>query len=115
MIITLNDKTYAFSLNKILDFCQSGEKSRETEIIDTYEMDEHNTPKAVNKQTREVKNNQPTQNENIRYDLIKMLITTLLENNNAAGNEIDMEPFDLGTSLAFNTLLSDNFIYEINE
>lgn len=115
-MITYNDKSYAFKLEKILNFYANGEngKNKETEIIDIYEMDADNSPKIVSKQTREVKSNSPTQNENIRYDLIKMFISVLLENNTDVKND-DEITFDIGTSLAFNTLLDNGYLYEINK
>lgn len=106
-----NGVSYAINLNKILEFYSNTEsnKSKESEIVDTYEIDSTNTARLIGKQIREAKSNQPAQNETIKYDLIKMFLTVLLDNDNRT---IDV---DLGTNLAFNTLLENDFIYEITD
>lgn len=115
MLITYNNKAYAINLNKIMNFYSNTDqnKVKETEIIDMYEMDENNIPKLISKQTREIKSNQASQDESFKYDLIKMFLTILLDNNTEIKD--DEITADLGTLLAFNTFLENGFIYEINE
>lgn len=106
-----NGISYAINLNKILKFYSDTEsnKNKETEIVDTYEIDSTNVARLIGKQIREAKSNQPAQNETIKYDLIKMFLTVLLDNDNRTTD------VDLGTNLAFNTLLENDFIYEITD
>lgn len=101
----------AFDLKKITSFIQDDSKlAKETEILDSYEIDENGVPKLASKSTREAKSNASEQFSTMKYDLIKLLMLAVLNNND---NENGFSEF--GSGVSFNTLLENNFLYEINE
>lgn len=100
----MDDSNYAFDLNKILSFINNNSLSKETEIVDLYEMDSDGNPKITSKQTRELKNNSVDQTITIKYDLIKTLLSVILN---------DEDTNYLANNIAFNTMLVNEFIYKI--
>lgn len=100
---------YVLNLNGIMDFVfgNYSERNTDSEITETYgNMD--GTFKLDNKIIREIK----TKNDNsaeftIRYDLIKMFITSLFDVPSELSAE---EPLSLGESLIINTMLNENLL-----
>lgn len=115
LIATIGDKNYGFDLKKIISFISNSKENKETEILDNYDSDnDAGEIKLVSKQIRESKSNGLTQIETLKYDMVKMLMSILLDTD-ITTNTDNIEEFDLGTSLAFNTLLNEGFIFEIND
>lgn len=110
--IVFRDKKYGLNLKEIKKFCFDGDSGRETEIVETYIMND-GEPTLDSKQSRDFKSN--SQQDTMRYDLIKTLITVLLTNESIAdGGEVD-DNLDFASALAMNTLIEANILYEIND
>jgi len=111
--VVYNGKKYAFDLNKIKDFCLTSDKERgrETEIIETFEL-ESGVPTLAAKTNRELKSAGNPQNDTIIYDMIKLFITTLLGNDMPVMEEEIV--LDFATTLSLNTMLEMGFLIEIN-
>ena len=81
MEINFENEIFAIDIEKVISFIYKKDESaapREHEIIENYEMDENGKgPILVNRTVRDGANNQ--QNDTIKYDLIKTLISYLLE------------------------------------
>lgn len=104
------NKTYVFNVDAIMKWCLSSKDSpaKEYEITEGYDMED---PSNVgSKVVRELRSPN-TQDDTIRYDFLKMLITPFFTEVGSY-NEIQ-EDFSL--SLSFNTLIKMGFIVEINE
>lgn len=109
MEINFENEIFAIDIEKVISFIYKKDESaapREHEIIENYEMDENGKgPILVNRTVRDGANNQ--QNDTIKYDLIKTLISYLLER-----ESFDTEK-NKGFSLAFFTLMQMGLIYKI--
>lgn len=108
--IYIGQKIYAMDLQRIADFCLVSDKlkNRESEVTEGYEVNDENGPELVSKVVREIKTNGNPQNDTIKYDLIRIFIDVVLS---AEGIVPEMTT---GMKIAFNTLLANGFIYEIN-
>lgn len=106
----IKDKdNFAFDLNKIFSYIHNNDKlAKETEIVDLYEMDAEGKATLTNKTIREAKNTSLDQIDGVKYDLVKLLITSVLSDG-------DNEYNNTGSNISFNTLLENEFIYEINK
>ncbi len=98
------EHTYVLKLDKIKELCLSPSKDgggREIQIAQTYEVDENDELNLVSKVEHETKSIGNIQNDMIIYDIFKLLLVSLLENNNTQDN------FELTFSnvLVINTLL----------
>ena len=83
--------------------------TREYEISQVYELGEDGDLNLSSKVEHETKSSTNPQNDMIVYDVIKMLIVSLLENN---GTEKEFE-YDFGTAFALNTLISIGVVVEV--
>ena len=73
-----------------------------------YVMDEDNKNMQLSsKQLREVKGNDITPQQSIRYELVKMMLDNILM--------IDDEDMTFGNSVIINTMLSEGLITEVKE
>lgn len=113
--IVFRGKKYALNLKEIKKFCFDGDCGRETEIVETYVMSPEGEPSLDTKQSRDFKSN--SQQDTIRYDLIKMIISVLITNESIAdAYEGDVDnTMDFASALAMNTLLEANILYEITD
>lgn len=108
--IEVDGKTFAFDVNAIMKWCLSSKDTpvKEYEITEGYDMED---PSNVgSKVVRELKSPN-TQDDTIRYDFIKMLITPFLSDITSI-NDIES---DFSLSMCFNTLLKMEFIVEITD
>ena len=119
-MISIQDKKYCLDINRISDFVNYSDShlAKESEIIDTYGINNdavttnYKGIDVVSKSIREVTTQGNVQLDNIRYDLIKTLITQVMSfdyDENKHKNEI---PF--GLEIALNTLIKEGFLIEIN-
>lgn len=112
-----NGKTYAFNLDKICEFINYSDnaKSKETEIIDTYdyaaESDETTGSKLAAKTVRELTTPGNAQVDNIRYDLLKTLLYQVIGYNEEDSGEVTDLPF--GVKVCFNTMINHGFLKEV--
>lgn len=109
--IYIGNKIYAMNLQKIADFCLVSDKlkNKESEVTEGYEVTDDNGPELVSKVVREIKTNGNPQNDTIKYDLIRIFIDVVL------GAEGILPEMTTGMKIAFNTLLENDFLYEITE
>ena len=113
--LTFAGKKYKLNIDKINKFCltSSEKKSNEREITEGYETDENGEFRLSSKINREITRDGNSQEDVIMYDLIKMLVTNLIDSETKATN--DENDIDFGFALAFNTLMAEEMIEEINE
>ena len=112
--LTFNGKYYKLNIERINNFClvSSGKNGNEREITEAYENDEKGEFRLSSKINREITPAGNSQEDMIVYDFIKGLVSKLLECNVATRDtENDV---DFGFALAFNTLLTEGMIEEIN-
>jgi len=110
--LTINKKKYAFDLDAIKKFCieSVAQKESEHEITETYEKDEKGDMDITAKILREVKTNGNPQNDMIIYDVVKVFILRLMDNDIIYEKE---EQLDFSTSLAVNTLIKCKLLVEV--
>ncbi len=111
-LIRFNDKTYALNLKKFKEVCTPAASELQTseyEITQVSEVDEAGDFALQSKVEHETKGAGNPQNDMIVYDVVKMLLLSLLENDKS---EKGFE-FDFGTTLALNTLLAWGVIEEL--
>lgn len=107
-------KKYSFNLNKIKEVCLTASQnsgSNEIEITNVYETNGDGDYTLASKVEHETKVNKNPQNDMIIYDIVKILMISLLENDNIK----EMFQMDFGTALAINTLISWGILEEITE
>ena len=112
--ITFKGKKYVIDLDRFRSVCtpiSTNFDTREYEISQVYEPDERGELNISSKVEHETKGAGNPQNDMIVYDVVKMLIVSLLENDKTE-KEFD---YDFGTAFALNTLISWGVIIEINE
>jgi len=112
--ITFKGKKYVIDLNAFKSVCTPYSKdlgTREYEISQVYERADNGEFDLSSKVEHETKSNGNPQNDMIVYDVVKMLLVSLLEN-----DKIEQEfDYDFGTVFALNTLISWGVIVEVNE
>jgi hypothetical protein len=112
-IITFKGYDYYIDLIKLKEICLSSTKdvgTKEIQIAQTYEMDERGEFELQTKVEHETKTMGNTQNDMIIYDIVKILLISLLENTDTE-EEFKMT---FGLQLAINTLLSWGILVKIN-
>lgn len=99
-----------------LCFKSDFENSNSVEVTEGYERTESGNFENSSKVIREVKGTGNSQNDTMRYDLFKTLLTTVLEKREFIYGSLDNElKFDISFNIAFNTLLTYKVIYQITE
>ena len=104
-MIKFKDCAYVIDLEAFKSVCTPFSKdlgTREYEITQVYERADNGEVDLSSKVEHETKGNGNPQNDMIVYDVVKMLIVSLLENDKT---EEDFE-YDFGTVFAINTLIS---------
>lgn len=133
MLFQIDEEIYALDLSKINEFIFSSqtEKNSETNISEVYaKVDEANNDnlKLVSKEIAENKTNGNASIDNIKYDMIKMMLDLILGiggNGKNNGMFID-QPFhnektsstdsmSVGEIIAFNTFVNEGFLININQ
>ena len=110
-LIKINGITYVFNLAKICDFISkmTSKDVKETEIIDSYNFEEKKKTlegKTV-RESSTIGNGQDT----IVYDLLKVFLIQVIAYDSLEDISLDELPF--GTKLAWNTLINEGFLSEI--
>lgn len=111
--LTFKGKKYVLDLDVFKSVCTPTSKELRTseyEISQVYESDENGELNMSSKVEHETKGNGNPQNDMIVYDVVKMLVVSLLENDKT---EKEFE-YDFGTVFALNTLISWGVITEID-
>lgn len=113
-LLKFNDKSYAFDIERICDFVN--EKSmvplKETEILENFDYSAEKDKTLSSRNVREL-NSPGNGQESIIYDLLKMFVVQIIVFE--GDGDMDAEDLPFGTKLAFNTLLKEGFLIEVNE
>lgn len=115
---TPDNRKWGVDIEKFTKYCltSDSEKSKDTEVTEGYEKSESGDMVQVSKIIREVNSQGNTQNDTIRYDLIKTLLSVILDKKVMNFGSLEKETqFDFSFNIAFNTLLKAGIIYEITE
>ena len=113
---TPDNRKWGVDVDKFTKYCltSDNEKSKDTEITEGYEKNDNGDMIQVSKIIREVNSQGNMQNDTIRYDLIKTLLSVVLDKKVMSFGNLDNElKFDFSFNLAFSTLLKTGIIYEI--
>lgn len=105
-------KKYAFDLDKLKEICLTSSKdgmNKEYEISQAYEPNEDGNLVISNKVEHETKIYGNQQNDMIIYDIVKVLVISLLENS----SDEDSFSLDFGTNLTLNTLIHWGVLIEV--
>ena len=89
--VAFNGKKYALNLERLKDVCltpSSEYGGKEIEITQVYEPDNTGDFAITSKVEHETKINKTPQNDMIVYDIVKLIIISLLENSNT---EVDFK------------------------
>lgn len=104
------NRAYVLNMENIMDFVFADEQTNhnDSEITELYVMDEDTKNMSLStKQMRELKSDDMTSSQTIRYDMIKMLLDRLLS--------IENEELTLGETIIVNTMVVEGLITEIKE
>lgn len=104
-------KTPYFDLHKICEFIQYSDsnKIKETEIIDTIDNSrEQSVDERILKTVRDNITSANQQIDTIRYDLVKLLMLTVIESNIDMSDENAI--FSVGEQIAINTLVKNKML-----
>lgn len=113
---TPDNRKWGVDIDKFTKICltSDNEKSKDTEITEGYEKDDNGNFTQTSKIIREVNSQGNMQNDTIRYDLFKTLLSIILDkkvmNFGCLENEVQ---YDFSFNVAFNTLVKEGIIYEI--
>ena len=113
--LIFNNKRYYFDVERISKFINHSDthKIMEREIIDSYEQEEDDEGvshmNAVGKTVREVSTQGNTNMDNIKYDLIKMFITKLIDSD--ISNDFE-ETLPFGIVLCIDKLIKEKILIE---
>lgn len=112
--LVIDNKRYALDLDKIKKFCLTSDKEKggQVEVMEVQEPGDNGLLGVVSKTVHEVKSTGNPQNDTISYDLIKLFIVTLLDND-LKYDDNTVEEMTFAMRLAFNTLVEAGFLYEI--
>ncbi len=107
----MNNVPYIFDINRITEFVfgNPNDKTNEVEITEHYVYDKE--PKAMMPNTREVKEvkvNDYTGQNTIRYDMVKMFIDIL-------DSIEDEKVMTMGQNITLNTMKAYELIKDVNE
>lgn len=118
IFFTPDNRKWGVDIDKFTRMCltSDNEKSKDTEITEGYEKDDNGTMTQVSKIIREVNSQGNMQNDTIRYDLIKTLLSVILDKKMMNFGSLENEVrYDFSFNIAFNTLLKAGIIYEIKD
>jgi hypothetical protein len=111
-IISFGGKSYALNLANLKKICLSSmseEGAKEIEITNAYETSDTGELTLSTKVEHEVKSIGNPQNDMIIYDVVKIVILSLLEDNTT---EVEQK-LTFGTVLAINTLIHWGILEEL--
>ena len=107
----MNNVPYIFDINKITEFVfgDPNNKTNEVEITEHYVYDKDSKTMQPNaREVKEVKVNDYTGQNTIRYDMVKMFIDIL-------DSIEDVKVMTMGQNITLNTLKAYELIKDINE
>ena len=107
----MNSSSYIFDLENITNFVfgNPNDKTNEVEITEEYVYDKENNQMIPNtRQVKEVKVNDYTGQNTIRYDLVRMFVDIL-------DSIEDPKVLTMGQSITLNTLKAYELIKDIND
>ena len=107
----MNNSPYIFDINKITEFVfgNPNEKTNEVEITDHYIYDDEGKAMTLSdREVKEVKVNDYTGQNTIRYDMVKTFIEIL-------DSVEDEKIMTLGQNITLNTMKAYELIRDINE
>lgn len=107
----MNNSTYIFDINKITEFVfgNPNDKTSEVEITEQYVYDEdEKTMTPATREVKEVKVNDYTGQNTIRYDMIKMFIDIL-------DSIEDEKIMTMAQNITLNTMKAYELIKDVNE
>ena len=124
-MLKLGNKTYAIDISKIMRWV-STTPHEERNILTTitqvqplqttdYGIDDEDV--SIEVASKEITENKTTLNDtmnNVRYDLIKMILSELFTYTNNESNS-DWTPLSFTQKICFNTLSKEGIIYEITD
>ena len=107
----MNNSPYIFDINKITEFVfgNPNDKTNEVEITEKYVYDEKSKTMIPNtREVKEVKVNDYTGQNTIRYDMVKMFIDIL-------DSIEDEKIMTMGQNITLNTMKAYELIKDVNE
>lgn len=117
-MIRMSGKEYAIDVQKVFEFVNYSDKntSSEQEITDGYEMldDGKGSLRQTSKVIRELKAPGNSQIDNIKYDLVKSLISMLITFDDT-DRDYDEDDLPFGVRITMNTLIAEGLLYEIEK
>lgn len=120
-IIDLDNKQYAIDMNKLMAWVSktpANEKNVTTSISQLWPIVEDGNDETMQKEVTETKSTLNENMNNVRYDFVRILINTILNplfNGDGMLINSSINDFTFGQSLAFNTLLKEGIIIELND
>ena len=118
LFFVADGRKWGVDIDRFTKICltSDNEKSKDTEITEGYEKDESGVMMQVSKIIREVNSQGNVQNDTIRYDLIKTLLSVILDKKMMNFGSLENElTYDFSFNIAFNTLLKAGIIYKMEE
>ena len=115
---TPDKRKWGVDRDKFTKICltSDNEKSKDIEITEGYEKDDNGSMTQTSKIIREINSQGNMQNDTIRYDLVKTLLSVILDKKVMNFGTIENETmYDFSFNIAFNTLLKEGIIYEIKQ
>jgi hypothetical protein len=113
-LIEFGNKKYFLDINNIIQWILNPSSPtnslKETEINEGYDTNDNGDLTMMTKVVRELKTNN-SQNDTIRYDFIKLLLTPFLDVN----KDISTIKGSFKNTLIFNTLIEMGFLKEITD
>lgn len=113
--LTFIGKKYYLDLQKYYKFTlyTDSNQRQERELIDNFELDETtNKMLQTSKVLREITTPNDTKSDTVKFDIIKTLVEKILNCENYLNDEEDN--LTIGTALAFNTLIKEGILIEVN-
>lgn len=108
------NENLVFDLNEIKDFIfeerSKTEKTHDNEITETYGLNDDGKQVLLNRVIHEVKGSDFSDNETIRYDIIKTFMG-MLDN---VELDTSLAPMSFGQRTVLNTMINYGFIKEMN-
>lgn len=112
-LISISGKKYYLDVDAIMKWCLASTTNpfKEIEVNEGYDTNEDGDMSMMSRVVRELKTNN-AQDDTIRYDFFKLIVTPFIGNEEIDFNEIND---NFSYALLFNTLLNKGFLVEINE
>ena len=113
---TPDNRKWGVDIDRFTKICltSDNEKSKDTEITEGFEKDENGSFTQTSRIIREVSSQGNMQNDTIRYDLFKTLLSIILDKKVMNFGCLEKEvQYDFSFNVAFNTLVKEGIIYEI--